>query len=332
MNKIVHVDSHIIGHHNVNFPIMRRRFEEAGCEFIMACCKTKEEVLEATKDANAIITTYFPIDKEIMANAPDLRVVIRNAVGFEILDIEGATELGIPICNIPDYCSVDVAYHTIALIMALEKKLKVSNKNVEKGVWSILAGYPIYRVCNQTLGLIGFGRIGKNVARFAKGLDMNVVVYDPYLPDEVFAENGVKRVSLDELFRISDVVTINTLLTEETRNLVNKDSIARMKDGVIIINTSRGAMVNTNDLLDAIDAGKVKAAGLDVLAEEPLRDPDARVLKYDNVIVTSHIGMDSEDATADNFTKCTDTVLSILLKGELTYNVLNKKALQERNA
>jgi D-3-phosphoglycerate dehydrogenase len=327
MAKVVFVDTHISGHTDLHNKLKERLTQE-GHEVFLEACKTKAEVLEKASGAAAIITTYFPIDKEIMEKIPTLKLVIRNAIGYEILDIAAATKLNIPVCNIPDYSTEEVATHAFALLLACERKLKLGDKLVHSGDWKIRLGYEIHRMDTQTLGLLGIGRIARYLVKYAKAFGMKVIAYDPFCPASVFDENSVKQVSLDELFAQSDAISLHAPLTEENRHIINKDSIAKMKDGVIIVNTARGPLIATKDLIAGIKSGKIKAAGLDVLDEEPLKDANAEILQLDNVIVTPHIGYDSVESVIDNYDKAFKTVRDIL-KGELTYNVLNKKELEQ---
>jgi Lactate dehydrogenase and related dehydrogenases len=325
MGKVVFVDSHISGHIE-HFLKMKDQFAEAGHELLLETCKNKEDVIKAARNADAIITTFTPIDREIMENIPSLKVVLRNAIGYEIIDIEAASELGIAACNIPDYSTEEVATHTFALLLACERKLKVSAKIVESGNWKVQCGYPVHRLSNQTLGLIGFGRIARCVCRYAQAFGMNVVTFDPYLTQEVFDEFRVKKVGFEELCKLSDAISVNAPLTKENYHMINKNTIASMKDGIILVNTGRGALIATSDLVEGIKLGKIKAAGLDVLEEEPLRNPSSEILQFDNVIVTSHIAYDSVESVDDNYSKVVFTITQIL-DGTLTYNALNKEAI-----
>jgi D-3-phosphoglycerate dehydrogenase len=270
----------------------------------------------------------MPIDRDIMVNCPNLKAVVRSAIGYEILDVEAATELNIPICNIPSYCVEEVATHTLALLLAAERKVCLSEHLVRRGEWKRKYGYPIHRLSRQTLGIVGLGRIGKRVAKYAHAFDMRVIAYDPYCQQETFDELNVVKVTLDELLAKADAIALNAPLTDDNYHLVNKDSIAKMKDGVIIVNTGRGPLVSTVDLIEGVKSGKIKAAALDVLEEEPLRNPEAEILKFDNVIVTSHIAHDSVQSSEELFNTVVDTILQIL-SGELPSNVLNKNSLQK---
>lgn len=325
MGKVVFLDSHIAGV-NEYLLAMEKSIKDAGHSYVRGAMTSDAEVIGEVADADAIVTTYYPINKTIIDAAPNLKVILRNAIGYEIIDFDAANARRIPVCNIPDYCTEEVATHTFALLLACERKLKVSAKLVERGEWKIKCDYPIDRLSKQTLGMIGFGRIAKLVAGYARAFNMKVIAYDPFLPDEVFAAEGVASVTLEELYAQSDVISLNAPLTRENRHIINSESIAKMKDGVIIINTGRGPLVSTPDLVQALKSGKVKAAGLDVLDEEPLRNPDADILAFDNVILTAHIGYDSNQALADNYRKAGETVIAIL-GGELPYNILNRGVL-----
>jgi D-3-phosphoglycerate dehydrogenase len=316
MGKVVLVDPLGLGNNQAAFESMKRAFEGAGHRFVVASCKGKSEVLEQTRDAEAIV-----ID-----NSPNLKVIVRCAIGVDILDIEYATTKSIAVCNIPDYCVEEVAVHTITLILAAERKLGVAGHLVRSGGWKNIHGYPVHRLSKQTLGIIGFGRIGRLVATYAQAFGMKVVSYDPFVPEKVFDQENVRKVGLDELYAVADVVSLNAPATKETYHIVNRDSIAKMKDGVIIVNTSRGGLLATADLIEGLKIGKIKAASLDVLEEEPLRDPGAEILKFANVVITTHNAHDSVESYEDVISKTIDSVVKVL-RGELPYNVLNKDKL-----
>lgn len=322
MSKIVFLDTHIAGK-NPGYMKLENILTSAGHEVIGAECKNKEEVIEQAKDADAIITTYTPVDREVIESCKNLKVILRNAIGYEIFDFDAANERGIAVCNVPDYCTEEVATHTMALLLACYRKVKVSNDLVRTGDWKVMYGYPIRRLSTQTMGIIGFGRIARMVADYSKAFGMDIVTYDPYVSKEECESLGVRSVSLEELYQESDVICVNAPLTKDNYHMINKDTIATMKDGVIIINTGRGALISTDDLVAAVKSGKVKAAGLDVLEEEPLKDASAEILNLENVIVTCHIAMDSVDAIMDNYEKSANTVID-MLNGKMTYNVLNK--------
>lgn len=325
MGKVVFVDTHIAGASEY-LAKMEECVVAEGHIFVKGCMTKDEEVIAVVADADAIITTYYPITKKIIDAAKNLKLIMRNAIGYEIIDFDAANARKIPVCNIPDYCTTEVATHTFALLLACERKLKPSAKLVERGEWKIKCGYPVDRLTHQTLGLIGFGRIAKMVAGYAKAFGMKVVAFDPFLSEEVFQSAGVTGVTLDQLYAQADVISLNAPLTEQNRHMINTESIEKMKSGVIIINTGRGPMISTPDLIVGLKSGKIKAAGLDVLDEEPIRDTNAEILSFDNVILTSHIGYDSNQALDDNYKKAGETVIAVL-KGELPYNVLNRDAI-----
>ena len=326
MGKIVYIDSHRAGGGPELYEKMRADFEKAGHTFHKEACPTKEDVMAATKDAIAIITAHTPIDKGIIDNAQNLKVIVRSAIGYEILDVSAATAKGIPACNVPDYCTEEVANHTFALLLACARKLKPGARVVERGEWKARVAYPIHRLSGQTLGLIGFGRISRIIAKHAQGFGLTVLAYDPFVTADVCKDLGAEKVELDDLYARADYICLNVPLTKDNYHMINTDSIAKMKDGVMIINAGRGALVSTEDLVAGLESGKVRAAGLDVLEEEPLTDTSAKILSFETVIVTPHIAFDSEEGMGDNYQKTTDTVLKVL-GGELPFNVLNKEAL-----
>ncbi|NLW78238.1 MAG: C-terminal binding protein [Ruminococcaceae bacterium] len=324
MPKFVVIDAYINDPDKKrDFSVMKKGFADAGYDFEMHDLREPDEIVEAAKDADGIITVYTSIDKKILSRLPKLKVVLRAAIGYEIINLDDCSAYNVAAANVPDYCTEEVATHSIALMLAVERKIMLSYDMVRGGEWDINCGYPVHRLSTQTFGLIGFGRIARQTAAYAKVFGMQIIAYDPFCPQEVFDEAGVKKVELDELFAQADVISVNAPLTDETHHMINKDSIAKMKDGVFIVNTGRGGLISTPDLVAALKSGKVKAAGLDVLEEEPLRDANAEILKLDNVVVTSHIAYNSLEARVANFTRAVETCVDIM-NGKLPFNVLNK--------
>ncbi len=199
---------------------------------------------------------------------------------------------------------------------------------VRKGEWSALGGYPIHRLDTQTFGILGFGRIGREVARLAKVFGFKLVAYDPFLPDKVFEDAEVTRLTMDELLASSDIISIHVPLSKETKHLVGANAISKMKDGVMIVNTARGGLIDTEALIDAMKSGKVLAAGLDVLETEPLKDPDAEILKLENLIITPHAGANTVEAYSELQRRVADTACRVI-KGERPYNIVNKELLNK---
>ena len=322
--KYVVVDSH--GIPQEYYYIQEEMFKKAGIECILKSFSTPEEALEYASVADALGVVGMPIMRDFLKHLKKCKVIVRFGIGYDNIDIEAATEFGIKIANLPIYCIDEVATHTMALFLDLLRKTTMLDRLYRKGIWSSGYGYESRRLNALTTGLVGFGNIAKKTAQYVKAFEMDVVAYDPYVEDGVFDEHGVKRVSLDELFAVSDAVFLHAPLTPETKYLICKDSIAKMKDGVFIINCSRGALVCTDDLMDALDSGKVAAAGLDVIEGEPIsgRD-DLPMFSRENLLLTPHSAYISRESTILQHETIAETVIKVLINGETPYNIVNKK-------
>ena len=325
MSKFVILDSHELA--GSNFNIEKEILEQNGIECIIAECKSIEEILEVAIDADGIGLVYVDMNKELIDKLENCKVIVRYGIGYDSVDVNAATEKGIVVCNLPDYCQPDVATHTMALLLDLCRKVTLFDRYVRDGNWNSNYGYPINRISSLTLGLIGFGSVARMFVKYMSGFDLKIIAYDPYSPDSLFDELNVKRVTLDELYAEADVISIHTPLTPDTKHLINKESLAKMKDGVLIINTARGPIININDLLEALDSGKVKAAGLDVVETEPIFDKNNELYKYENLIINPHSAYNSEEASYEQHTKVAISAVSVLVKNEVPYNAVNKKQL-----
>lgn len=240
-----------------------------------------------------IIRSATKVTADVLEAATNLKVVGRAGSGLDNVDKTAATKKGIVVMNTPGGNTVTTAEHTIALMFALARQIPQATASMKEGKWEKkrFMGVELY---HKTLGIIGLGNIGKEVAKRAQGLEMHVIAYDPYLSDENAREMGIEKVELPELYRRSDFITIHTPITAETRNLINRKTIADMKDGVRIINCARGGIVNEDDLYEALRSGKVAGAALDVFEKEP--PGENRLLTLDNLICTPHLGAATEEA------------------------------------
>ncbi len=323
--KAIVVDKNSVD--GIDFDVQRKILEENGIEFVLKDCSADEdEIIAECKDADALFIFYRKMTGRIMDACPNLKALIRYGIGYDVIDVKAATERGIKVVNSPRHCLDEVATHTLALILALERKIVILNDRVRNGEWMVNGGYDIHRLSSQTLGFVGFGNIARRAADFAKGFGFKMIAYDPYLPDEFFAEKGVEKVELDELYKRADVVTVHTPLTDGTYHLIDKDSIAKMKDGVMIVNTSRGPIICEEDLLDAVKSGKVRAAGLDVIESEPITQKDHPAFETGNVILTPHAAYNSKEAETEMLEVLAESCVTIL-KGGVVPNIVNKKEL-----
>lgn len=248
------------------------------------------EIIKRAKGAEIVITNKTPLNAEtISALAPELKYIGMLSTGYNVVDVSAAEKFGVPVCNIPTYGTAAVAQFTMALLLELCHHVGMHSDAVKAGEWSKSQDFcfwhtPLIELAGKTMGLIGYGRIGKAAAKIAKAFDMNILAFDKYAQ----SDEAAQIVELDELLSKSDVISLHCPLFPETEGIINKDSIAKMKDGVMIINTSRGPLINEKDLAEALESGKVAGAGLDVLSVEPPAE-DNPLLSQKNCIITPHI-------------------------------------------
>lgn len=273
------------------------------------------------RDADALVVVFSPITRAVMSALEHLKTVVRTGVGYDVIDVPAATELGVIVVNIPDLWVREVANHALALLLAWNRKLLILDRQVRAGVWA--GGVPggAGSLHGETVGIVGLGNIGRAFARRVAALEATVIACDPYVDDARFAALGVERVSLDALAERSDYVSVHTLLTEETRHLIGEKFFRRMKPTALLINTSRGPVVDEQALIRALHERRLAGAALDVWEEEPVAR-DHPLLAMDNVIVTPHAAYFSTAAVAAVPRRCGEEIARVLT-GQRPLNVVN---------
>lgn len=324
MYKIVLVDKS--SEFGLDFSIQKQIIEQNGMEFCMEDCQTEEEIIEKCSDADAIMVIYKKITPKIIDSLKKCKVILRYGIGYDVIDVESATKNGIMVCNSPNHCIKEVATHTLAMILALCRKIVIYNEKVRNGDWAAKGGYQIHRLSERTLGFVGFGNIARQAAQYAEIFGFSMVAYDPYASEIAFEEFNVRKVSKDELFQKSDIISIHTPLLESTHHIINKESIEKMKDGVMIINTSRGPLVCEKDILEAVKSGKVAAAALDVIESEPITVKNHPLFETGNIIASPHAAYNSVEAEKEMMETLAWTAVKVL-KEEYPQNIVNKKQL-----
>ncbi|MEF8856101.1 MAG: C-terminal binding protein [Haloplanus sp.] len=302
--------------------IERDILDEAGADLIDA--EASDEPLETlVADADGVIVMYEAVDADLLDAMPNCRVVSRTGIGFDNVHLDAATERGVYVTNVPDYCISEVSSHTMALLLALERKVVEYNDRVKSGEWDEHAGRPMHRLDGQTLGLIAFGDIARAVAAKASAFGMDVIAHDPYIDE---AEGDVTLVDdLSTLLAESDAVSIHSPLTPQTRGMIGADELDRMKASAFLLNTARGGIVDEAALADAIREGRIAGAGLDVLDEEPPAD-DSPLLDLDDVILTPHAAYNSAESVVELREKATRNVAQTLA-GDVPDYVVNDAVL-----
>lgn len=285
--------------------------KNAGLEIVYEEYPDEDRLLELVRDADAIIVRSKPkVTRKVIEAAPKLKVIGRAGVGLDNIDLEAAKERGIKVVNSPGASSRSVAELAVGLMFAVARKIAFADRKMREGVWAKKQCMGI-ELEGKTIGVIGFGRIGYEVAKIANALGMKVLLYDPYPNEERAKEVGGTFTSLEELLRESDVVTLHVPLVDATYHLINEERLKLMKPTAILINAARGAVVDTEALVKALKEGWIAGAGLDVFEEEPL-PADHPLTKLDNVVLTPHIGASTEEAQMRAGVQVAEQIVEIL--------------------
>jgi len=323
------------GSNEVPVNLIKPILDEIDAELVIARPKTDEEVAEAGRDADAMILHgAAPFTREIISQLRRCKVVCRTGVGVDRMDLQAAAERGIAVCNAAGCNAIEVAEQTIGLLIAVARKLVRMNQYVREGRWrrhtTELHAYRgrVYRIAGRTMGIVGLGHVGRQVAPRAQGLKLNVQAVDPYLDPKIARELGVKLVSLDELVKTSDFISLHAPLTNETRKMFGAAQFKAMKNTAYLINCARGGLVNTEALYDALVGGEIAGAALDVTDPEPLPS-DHKILTLPNIIVTCHTAANSDESYRDCQTHAAQEVARVLIGQPPTTEVKDPWLLAE---
>lgn len=286
---------------------------------------TQEELLAQVPEAAAlIIRSGVKITPEIYAAAPNLKAIARAGVGVDNIDLDAATEHGVVVMNTPGGNTISTAEHTFGLMLALARHIPQGHASLKAGRWD-RKQYQGVELKGKTLGILGFGRIGQALASRAQAFEMTVIAYDPFLSDSLFADMYVERVDVDTLYARSDFISLHVPANDETSGMINSDALAKMKDGVRIVNAARGALINDNDLAAALESGKVAGAAVDVYDVEP-PPADHPLIQFDNVIDTPHLAASTIDAQITVAVQAAEQIIAALQDGDYI-NVVNPAVL-----
>src|SRR5438046_3372332 len=282
-------------HDYPDIELERALFDEAGVDVVPAQCRTEDEVIEHGGGCRAILLQYAPITDRVLAALPHVGIVSRIGAGYDTIDAAACEKRGVWLANSPDYGVGEVATHALALALASIRNIVAYHRDIGAGKWDFLSSGPLRRPSDLTLGLVGLGRIGKRTAHVSRNVFKRIVAYDPYLIDGDFLPYVERRQSLADLAGQSDIVSLHTPLTNETRGMIGADFFAAAKRGLTIVNTSRGAVVHLPDLAVALNTGIVAGAALDVLPVEPV-PRDSPLISDPRVILTPHAAFFSVEA------------------------------------
>ena len=313
--------------------VERLVLDAAGIDLVVGQCRTEEETLGLCAEADGIILQYAPLSRRVIESLRRCRVVSRYGVGVDTVDVGAATERGIWVANVPNFSTVEVAEHTLALLLALSRRILVLDDLVHTGAWHTGAWHTgglstidvmgsAVPLVDQTLGLIGFGAIARAVAFRARAFGLSVLTYSPHTPAEVTLEYGVEQASLGDLLARADYVSLHCPLTAETRHIVDATALRQMKPGACVINTARGQLVDQPALVEALRVGHIAGAALDVLEHEPI-PPGDPLLGMRNVILTPHSAFYSVRSLEDLQTRAAENVVDVL-RGEPPHSAVNQ--------
>jgi D-3-phosphoglycerate dehydrogenase len=297
----------------------------AGAIIVEPTTLDEMELTELARNADAIITCFRQVSAAAVRASRDLQTVARYGIGVDNIAVEEASKRDVIVSNVPDYCTHEVAEHTIALLLALVRNITQYNSDVRAGKWELKAARALHRLAGQTAGIIGYGRVGRSVATKMAALGLEVLALDRGGHDHAATPSAPERVTLPELLRRSDVVTIHVPLSDGTRSLIGDAELKLMKSTALLINTARGAVVEQAALVRALEHGWIAGAGLDVFEPERL-EPDHPLLGFPNVIATPHVAFYSEESL-QTLARSAATNVALVLQGHLPLSIVNPSVL-----
>jgi D-3-phosphoglycerate dehydrogenase len=298
-----------------------------GAELLLAQVTKEEDLIRVCKDADGLLNQYALLTRNVFQNLPKCKVASRYGVGVDSVDLKAATDLGVIIANVPDYCMDEVSNQTISMILTLVRKTAFFDRKVKTGHWDFRMGIPIYRTRGKTLGLIGSGRIGLEVAKKISTFGVKAIAFDPYLEK---GPEGIDLADFDTVLKESDFISIHCPLNDSTRHLIGEREFRKMEKKPIIINTSRGPIIDEKALIGALAEGRISAAGLDVLEKEP-PDPENPLLKMENVVLSPHIGFYSVESISELKRRTAINVVDVL-SGRWPKSVVNREVIGKTRA
>ncbi len=294
-------------------------YEAAGIEVVTAQCRTEDEVIAASAGCQGLLVQYAPVNAKVFAARPEIRIASRYGAGFDTIDTADARQHNVWVANSPDYGVGEVATHALAMALAMVRNIAAYDRDVKNGVWHFTSAGQIKRASDLTLGIVGLGRIGKRMAHIGRNVFKDVIACDPHIIDGDFPAY-VKRVDLQQLFSLADVVSLHTPLNDETRNMIDASVLTLMRPGSYLVNTARGGLVVIDDLLQALEQN-LQGAALDVLPTEP-PGAAAAIVQHKRVLLSPHAAFYSEVAAAELRRKAAQNLIDWHRNGRPSYVVV----------
>jgi D-3-phosphoglycerate dehydrogenase / 2-oxoglutarate reductase len=280
-----------------SYDLEREVAASIGYDLEVSQCEDEDDVIAFGADMDGLIVRLQPVSRRVLSSLPRCRVVARYGTGYDTVDVDAATELGVVVANVVDFGVHEVAEHAVALLLAGARRIVAHDHAVRMGAWDIAQADPIHRISGSTLGLIGFGSIARAVMSKLQGFELRTLVHDPYVPDDIVRGAGAEPADLPMLLATADLVSLHAPLTDETRHMISGRELARMKPSAVLVNTARGGLIDTDALIDALESGLLAAAGLDVHEVEPLpATHPIRDIDVGRAILLDHAGWYSEES------------------------------------
>ena len=321
--KITHVGIHTVE----ALEPEKKELEKIGAEqVVFPTLTTEDDMIKSTQGSDGMIIMESDVSRAVMEASPNCKVILRTGVGVDTIDIESATDLGIAVVNVPDVWIREVANHALSLILACNRRLFLLDRSIRSGEWPRTIPSPVGSLHGETLGIIGFGQIGRELAVRVKALGLKILVSDPYIGNDILDDFSVERVSLDKLLEVSDYVSLHTPLTDETRHIIDENALKKMKSNAYVINTARGPVVDNEALAKALSEKWIAGASIDVFEQEPPKDNP--LTKLDNIILTSHAAYYSDPALEALAVRCGQEVARVLT-GKVPMHLVNKDVLSK---
>lgn len=321
MPKIVIVDSDF-----ENSDFEKKMAQDAGVELAVFNGREPADVIRNAKDADGAITSYGRFPREVFEALPNLKVVSRTGVGYDSIDVEAATENGTAVCIVPGYGTEVVSDHAITLALSVLRRVNEVDADMRAGIWDYTRHRPFGQVYGRTFGVVGMGEIGRAVARKASGLGFKVICSSRSLKPGRRTPEGYEICTYEDVLRLSDVVSFHTALTPDTRHLLDADHLALMRPGAVVVNTSRGAVIDTVALAEALEADRLWGAGIDVFEEEPV-DPNHPLMRAPHTVLSPHVAYWSEESGIELRTRAMQAALDVV-QGRMPIDCLNPQVLK----